>query len=221
MELITANGWSEVLKDEFTKSYFKALTRFVDEERSKCDVFPPVHNVFAAFNLCDIDNVKVVIIGQDPYHGFGQANGLAFSVDSGVKFPPSLKNILREVADETGRESKCADGNLEPWARDGVLLLNTVLTVRAHEAGSHCGQGWEEFTDSVIRKVSDKCSGVVFILWGKHAMSKEKLIDSSKHLILKGVHPSPLSAYRGFFGCNHFVEANNYLIEKGKEPVEW
>lgn len=220
-ELIKTPGWQEVLKDEFNKPYFKSLTDFVDEERLKYEVFPPAEKVFAAFNFCDIGDVKVVIIGQDPYHDFGQANGLAFSVDSGVKQPPSLRNILKEVENETGKESKCSLGNLEQWACEGVLLLNSILTVRSHEAGSHSGKGWEEFTDSVIEKISKECEGVVFILWGKYAMGKEKLVDTSKHLVLKGVHPSPLSSYRGFFGCNHFVEANNYLNSRGKTPVEW
>lgn len=209
------------LEEEIRKPYFVELQEFVSRERENADVYPPADVTFAALDRCDIGSVKVVILGQDPYHGVGQANGLCFSVGEGVKMPPSLRNILKEIEMETGMPSESADGDLSGWATQGVLLLNSVLTVRAHEAGSHAGYGWERFTDAIISAVSDLCNHVVFMLWGNYAAGKERLIDSKKHLVLKAAHPSPLSAYRGFFGCGHFVAADKYLIENGKEAIRW
>lgn len=221
MEIIKANGWRAVLKDELRKPYFEDLCNRIAREREAADVYPPSESTFAALELCDIDRVKVVLLGQDPYHGEGQANGLSFSVEKGVKLPPSLRNILKEVENETGRVSICADGDLRGWAEQGVLLLNSVLTVRAHEAGSHSGLGWERFTDAIIAKLSESREGLVFMLWGNYAAGKAPLIDENKHLVLKGAHPSPLSAYRGFFGCGHFTIANKYLNERGGESIKW
>ena len=183
-------------------------------------VYPAGRNIFRAFDCCPVDKIKVVIIGQDPYHGPGQANGLCFSVGEGVPFPPSLRNILQEVHTDVGAPIPTS-GELERWAEQGVLLLNAVLTVRAHEAASHAGRGWERFTDAVVKAIAERKEGVVYMLWGSYAQKKGSIADPSKNLILKAVHPSPLSAYRGFFGCKHFSAANDYLASIGKEPIRW
>lgn len=206
--------------EEFEKEYFDELVTFVKEEYATTEVFPAGGNIFRAFDRCPFDKLKVVIIGQDPYHGPGQANGLCFSVGEGVPFPPSLRNILQEVHDDTGAPIP-ASGELERWAEQGVLLLNAVLTVRAHQAASHAGRGWERFTDAVVRAIAERKEGVVYMLWGSYAQKKGAIADASKNLILRAVHPSPLSAYRGFMGCRHFSAANDYLRSIGKEPIIW
>lgn len=190
------------------------------EEKKNFTIFPPGSLIFNAFNLTPFDQVKVVILGQDPYHDFGQAHGLCFSVMDGVPFPKSLINIFKELRDDVGFEIPMS-GNLEKWARQGILLLNATLTVRAHQAGSHQNKGWETFTDQVIRNISNEKEGVVFLLWGNYARAKKVLIDSNKHFILETVHPSPLSAYNGFFGCKHFSKTNDILIQQGKTPIDW
>lgn len=215
-----AEDWKAILADEFSKPYFEQLTEFVRAEYAAGEVFPKGKNIFRAFDKCPFDKLKVVIIGQDPYHGVGQANGLCFSVADGVPFPPSLQNIFKEVASDTGAPIP-ATGELDRWAEQGVLLLNAVLTVRAHQAASHAGRGWEQFTDAVVRAIAERKSGVVYMLWGSYAQKKGAIADPSKNLILKAVHPSPLSAYRGFFGCRHFSAANSYLVSQGKEPIIW
>lgn len=220
MEVRIEPSWHEVLKDEFEKPYFSILTDFVRKEYKTKTVFPPAKLIFNAFDLCPFNKVKVVIIGQDPYHGYGQAHGLCFSVNDGVQFPPSLVNIFKEIERDLQIPFP-ASGNLERWAKQGVFLLNATLTVLAGSAGSHQNKGWEEFTDSVIKKISDQKEHVVFMLWGSYAQKKGAVIDSKKHLILKAVHPSPLSAYRGFIGCGHFSMANNYLQQHGLEPIQW
>ena len=212
--------WREVLQSEFDKDYFAALTDFVRQEYQVSTVYPPGHLIFNAFNLCPFDKVKVVIIGQDPYHGPGQAHGLCFSVNDGVKMPPSLQNIFKEIQDDLGSPIP-STGNLTRWAEQGVLLLNATLTVRAHEAGSHQRRGWEEFTDAVIRKLVDEREHLVFILWGAYAQKKGAFIDRTKHLVLTSVHPSPLSAYHGFFGNHHFSLTNGYLEEHSETPIQW
>ncbi len=214
------DSWYKVLKAEFDAPYFTALKSFLQEEMKQYSVFPPAKLIFNAFNKTPLPAVKVVIVGQDPYHGPGQAHGLAFSVPDGVKPPPSLMNIYKELYSDLGI-TPSKSGNLEKWAKEGVLLINTSLTVRSGLAASHSGKGWENFTDAAIKAVSEYRAGVVFMLWGNHAISKEKLINSSKHLILKTVHPSPLSASRGFFGCKHFSTANDYLQNIGFLPVDW
>ncbi|MBR6076974.1 MAG: uracil-DNA glycosylase [Paludibacteraceae bacterium] len=220
MDVKIENSWKEALKDEFEKPYFAALCDFVRQEYKTNTIYPPASLIFNAFNLCPMDKIKVVIIGQDPYHEPGQAHGLCFSVNDGVKFPPSLQNIYKEIASEYNQPMP-QSGNLTRWAEQGVLLLNATLTVRAHLAASHQGKGWETFTDNVIKEVNDRCQNVVFLLWGSYAQKKEAYIDKSKHCVLKAAHPSPLSAYRGFFGCNHFILANNYLRKCGKEEIVW
>lgn len=215
-EVNIADDWYALLQEEFEKPYFKALLNFVEQEYDTTTVFPEARNIFRAFDACPLDKLRVVILGQDPYHGQGQANGLCFSVHSGVPFPPSLRNIFKEVA-SCGYSTPTIDGDLERWARQGVLLLNSVLTVRAHQAASHAERGWERFTDAVIRKISQKRSGIVYMLWGSYAQRKASFVDSQNNLILRSVHPSPLSAYRGFFGCNHFTLANNYL----SPSIDW
>jgi uracil-DNA glycosylase len=220
MDVKIENSWKEALKDEFEKPYFAALCNFVRQEYKTNTIYPPASLIFNAFNLCPMDKIKVVIIGQDPYHEPGQAHGLCFSVNDGVKFPPSLQNIYKEIASEYNQPMP-QSGNLTRWAEQGVLLLNATLTVRAHLAASHQGKGWETFTDNVIKEVNDRCQNVVFLLWGSYAQKKEAYIDKSKHCVLKAAHPSPLSAYRGFFGCNHFILANNYLRKCGKEEIVW
>lgn len=213
-------SWFEVLKAEFDKPYFEKLVNFIKAEYSTKTIYPHGKNIFRAFELCPFDKVKVVIIGQDPYHGPGQANGLCFSVNDGVPLPPSLQNIYKEI--ETDLNMKMpSTGNLDNWSRQGVLLLNATLTVRANQAGSHQRQGWEDFTDAVIKTISDRKENIVFLLWGKYAQEKGMIIDSSKHHILKAPHPSPLSAYAGFFGCKHFSKTNQYLESIGKDPVNW
>lgn len=215
-----AEDWKAILCEEFTKPYFEELVSFVKEEYASREIFPLGRNIFRAFDLCPLDKLKVVIIGQDPYHGPGQANGLCFSVGEGVPFPPSLRNILQEVHDDVGSPIPTS-GELERWAEQGVLLLNAVLTVRAHEAASHAGRGWERFTDAVVKAVAERKEGIVYMLWGSYAQKKGAIADPTKNLILRSVHPSPLSAYRGFFGCRHFSQANDYLESMGKRPIRW
>lgn len=212
-----ADQWYELLKEEFDKPYFETLTEFVRREYANGEsVYPKAGDIFRAFYACPLDKLRVVILGQDPYHGPGQANGLCFSVSPGVPFPPSLQNIFKEVA-SCGYTDNPLDGDLGRWAEQGVLLLNSVLTVKAHQAASHSGHGWEQFTDAVIDKINQKKSGVVYMLWGAYAQRKAALVDRSANLVLTSVHPSPLSAYRGFLGCGHFVAANQYL----DTPINW
>ena len=215
-----AQSWREILDDEFHKPYFDELVGFVKSEYATTEVYPKGSNIFRAFDKCPFDKLKVVIIGQDPYHGPGQANGLCFSVGEGVPFPPSLQNIFKEVHADTGAEIP-STGELERWAEQGVLLLNAVLTVRAHQAASHAGRGWEQFTDAVVRAIAERKEGIVYMLWGSYAQKKGAIADPRRNLILRAVHPSPLSAYRGFFGCRHFSQANDYLKSIGKEPIVW
>lgn len=212
--------WKEVLLPEFSKDYFIKLTDFVRKEYQEATIFPPGKLIFNAFNLCPFNKVKVVIIGQDPYHGPGQAHGLCFSVNDGVPAPPSLVNIFKEINNDLGKPIP-QSGNLTRWAEQGVLLLNATLTVRAHQAGSHQRKGWEEFTDAVIRKLAEEKEGLVFILWGAYAQKKGAFIDRNKHLVLTSVHPSPLSAHNGFFGNHHFSRANEYLVRNGKTAIDW
>lgn len=213
-------GWYDALQQEFESSYFAGIKTFLIEEKRQHVVYPPSPLIFNAFNRTPFDKVKVVILGQDPYHGVGQAHGLAFSVPNGIQPPPSLQNIFKELHTDIGMPIP-RNGNLERWADEGVLLLNASLTVRANIAASHAKIGWQQFTDAAIRALSEKKEHLVFMLWGNYAIAKEGLIDHSKHLILKTVHPSPLSASRGFFGCRHFSQANQYLINNGLEPVKW
>lgn len=213
-------SWKAILSDEFAKPYFGELVRFVHAEYSSGPCYPPGHLIFNAFNSTPLDQVKVVILGQDPYHGPGQAHGLCFSVNDGVDFPPSLRNIFQEIQAETGAPIP-PSGNLSRWASQGVFLLNTCLTVRAHQAFSHSGHGWETFTDEVIRLLSQHREHLVFLLWGSPAGRKASLIDSSRHLVLRSPHPSPLSAYRGFFGNGHFRQCNEYLLAHGERPIQW
>ena len=220
MDVKIEASWKERLREEFEKDYFTRLSGFVKEEYSSRTVFPHGSLIFNAFNLCPFNSVKAVIIGQDPYHGPGQAHGLCFSVREGIEFPPSLKNIFREIESDLGYKP-FPSGNLERWASQGVLLLNATLTVRAHQAGSHQRKGWEDFTDSVIRIINDNKDGIVFFLWGSYAQKKGEAIDRSRHLVLESVHPSPLSASRGFFGNKHFSRCNDYLSARGIEPVNW
>ena len=220
MEVRIDQSWKEHLQAEFDKPYFKTLTDFVKAEYANGPVYPPGKLIFNAFDLCPFDKVKVVIIGQDPYHEPGQAHGLCFSVNDGVPFPPSLRNIFKEISDDLGKPVP-ESGDLTRWARQGVLLLNATLTVRAGQAGSHQGKGWEEFTDAVISQLNSSCDGLVFILWGGYAKKKGAIIDRSRHLVLSSAHPSPLSAYNGFFGNHHFSQANRWLVNHGKTPVDW
>lgn len=220
MEVKIEASWKERLREEFEKEYFTRLSEFVKEEYRTRTVFPPGSLIFNAFNLCPFDRVKAVIIGQDPYHGPGQAHGLCFSVKEGIDFPPSLINIFKEIESDLGYKP-FKTGNLERWASQGVLLLNATLTVRAHQAGSHQRKGWEDFTDSAIRIINDQKDGIVFFLWGSYAQKKGEAIDRSRHLVLESVHPSPLSASRGFFGNKHFSRCNDYLVSRGIEPVNW
>ncbi len=213
-------SWLLALKEEFEAEYFEQLKRFLREEVKRYKIYPPGKLIFSAFNLTPLTAVRVVIIGQDPYHGAGQAQGLAFSVPDGIRIPPSLQNIYKELHEDLGIPVP-QTGNLEKWARQGVLLLNATLTVRAGEAGSHQGMGWERFTDEVIRTVSDLRAGIVFLLWGKYAQEKEALIDTSKHYVLKAPHPSPFSANRGFFGCRHFSKTNEILRRNGMGEIDW
>ena len=220
MDVRIAEDWKALLQEEFDKPYFAELVEFVKEEYATQQIFPPARDIFRAFDKCPLDKLKVVIIGQDPYHGDGQANGLCFSVNDGVDFPPSLRNIFKEVSDDIGKPIP-QSGNLDCWAEQGVLMLNAVLTVRAHEAASHAGRGWERFTDAVVRLIAEKKEGVVYMLWGSYAQKKGAIVDTTKNLVLKAVHPSPLSVYRGFFGSRHFSKANDYLMNTGKETIEW
>ncbi len=212
--------WRTLLNVAFQAQSFIRLKNFLVDERELHSVYPPGNMIFNAFDLTPASRVKVVILGQDPYHGLSQAHGLCFSVPKGVKIPPSLVNIFKEINRDLNLPIP-THGNLEYWAQQGVLLLNATLTVRANEAGSHQKKGWEEFTDKVIELISVNCKGVVFLLWGNYAQAKEQLVDSSKHLVLKSVHPSPLSAHRGFIGCGHFSATNSYLSSLGKEPIDW
>jgi uracil-DNA glycosylase len=212
--------WKEYLANQFYAAYFLELKRFLLEEKKKYKVYPPGKYIFNAFNLTPADKVKVVILGQDPYHGAGQAHGLCFSVPRGIKPPPSLQNIYKELHEDLGLPVPL-HGNLESWACQGVMLLNATLTVRANQAGSHQNRGWEIFTDSIIKAISQNFTGIVFLLWGRYAQAKEMLIDAGKHHILKAAHPSPFSAYNGFFGCRHFSRTNELLAGQGKEPVNW
>jgi len=213
-------SWKERMAEEFGKPYFQKLSAFVREEYQKYKIYPPGGKIFNAFDSCPFDQVKVVILGQDPYHGPNQANGLAFSVSNGVPIPPSLKNIYKELKADLGVEPP-GHGNLERWAHQGVLLLNATLTVRRGAAGSHQGKGWELFTDAVLRILSEQQEGLVFILWGAYAKRKGALIDRSKHYVIESAHPSPLSATSGFFGSRPFSKANAYLESKGKKPIDW
>lgn len=212
--------WSDVIGPEKEKPYFKKLLHFVDERRRFAEVYPPGAHVFESIRLCPLEKLKVVIVGQDPYHGPGQAHGLSFSVQPGVKTPPSLVNIYKELQSDLGIPP-ASHGYLKHWAEQGVLLLNSVLTVERSKPKSHAGQGWEEFTDRVIAVVNEYCEGVVFLLWGSPAQRKGSHIDSTRHLVLKAPHPSPFSADRGFFGCKHFSQCNRYLAESGREPIDW
>ncbi len=221
MEVRIDPSWKEVLKEEFEKEYFKRLTSFVKEEYSgSTPIYPPARLIFNAFDHCPFNDVKVVILGQDPYHGAGQANGLCFSVNKGVQFPPSLLNIFKEIESDTGTPIP-QDGDLTRWSDQGVLLLNATLTVRAAQAGSHQKRGWEEFTDAAIRELAQRRENLVFILWGSYAQKKGAFIDRNRHLVLASPHPSPLSAYQGFFGNHHFSRANAYLAEHGKSTIKW
>lgn len=221
MDVKIENSWKEELAEEFEKDYFRELTSFVREEyRGATPIYPPAKLIFNAFDHCPFRDVKVVILGQDPYHGPGQANGLCFSVNKGIQFPPSLMNIFKEIADDTGKPIP-TDGDLTRWSDQGVLLLNATLTVRAASAGSHQNKGWERFTDAVIRILAEKRENIVFILWGSYAQKKGAFIDRNKHLVLASPHPSPLSAYHGFFGNHHFTRANDYLKAHGKTTIEW
>jgi len=214
-------GWKQLLNDEFQQPYFAEIKKFLLEERRQGQtIYPPGSLIFNAFNLTQPDKVKVVILGQDPYHGPGQVHGLCFSVPEGIAFPPSLQNIFKELNNDLGIPV-AKSGDLTKWAKQGVLLLNALLTVRANQAASHHNKGWEKFTDAVIRKISETKTGVIFILWGRYAQDKQALIDTTKHYILKSAHPSPLSAHNGFFGCKHFSKTNELLIAQGKKPVDW
>lgn len=220
MQVKIETSWQQVLQDEFAKPYFQDLIQFVKAEYGSAEVYPPGKQIFHAFDACPFNKVRVVILGQDPYHGKGQANGLAFSVSEGIRTPPSLLNIFKEIGSDLGKPMP-QSGNLERWAEQGVLLLNATLTVRAHQAGSHQKKGWEEFTDAVIKKVSDLKENVVFLLWGAYAQKKGEIIDARKHLVLKAAHPSPFAADKGFFGTRHFSRTNTYLREHGLPEVDW
>lgn len=220
MQVNITDSWKNILNEEFNKSYFKNLQQFIKTEYKEHTCYPEEKDVFAAFNYCSFEDVKVVIIGQDPYHGIGQANGLCFSVHDNITHPPSLKNIFKELETDVNIPYP-ESGDLSRWAKQGVLLLNATLTVRKSEAGSHQKQGWEEFTDAVINKISQEKEDIVFLLWGKFAENKGKKINLSKHTVFKAPHPSPLGAWRGWFGSKHFSKTNKFLIEKGLEPIQW
>ena len=213
--------WEDIIDLEKQKDYYKKLKEEIDKRYETTTVFPEKQNIFKAFSLTKLDNLKVVILGQDPYHGFGQAQGLAFSTPANIKNPPSMQNILKEIQSDLGKKSICEDGDLTPWAKQGVLLLNTILTVEEAKPKSHHNLGWEVFTDNIIKYISDNCEDTIFILWGSPAISKTKLIDRKKHHILTAPHPSPLSSYRGFFGCKHFSRTNNILKSLNKEAIIW
>lgn len=220
MKVKIEESWEKVLQPDFDKPYFKELTDFVRSEYAATTIYPPASLIFNAFNLCPFDKVKVVIIGQDPYHGPGQAHGLCFSVNDGVQFPPSLQNIFKEIKSDLDIPIPTS-GNLTRWAEQGVLLLNATLTVRAHSAGSHQKKGWETFTDSVIRILAEQKENLVFILWGAYAQKKGAFIDKNRHLVLSSAHPSPLSAYNGFFGNHHFSLTNKWLTEHNLKAIDW
>jgi uracil-DNA glycosylase len=220
MEVKIEESWKSALTGEFEKEYFAALTNFIRNEYTTTKIYPPAKLIFNAFDQCPFDNLKVVILGQDPYHGPGQAHGLCFSVNDGIDFPPSLRNIFKELKNDLGKEIPLS-GNLTSWAKQGVLLLNATLTVRANQAGSHQNKGWEQFTDAVIHKINEQKEHIVFILWGNYAISKAKFIDQNKHLVLSSAHPSPLSASRGFFGNKHFSRANEFLVKNGFKKIDW
>jgi uracil-DNA glycosylase len=220
MKVNIEESWEKALAAEFEKPYFAALTDYVRKEYASNTCYPPGSLIFNAFNLCPFNEVKVVIIGQDPYHEPNQAHGLSFSVKEGVKFPPSLDNIFKEVQADTGAP-RPESGDLTRWVKQGVLLLNATLTVRAHQAGSHQNKGWEEFTDAAIRALTTQRKGIVYLLWGSYAQKKGAIINRSENLVLQSAHPSPLSAYRGFFGNHHFSLANDYLAKQGKTPIKW
>jgi len=221
MDVKIEASWKEVLKAEFSKPYFQQAVTFVKTEKAQGKtIYPPGPLIFNAFDNTPFNQVKVVLLGQDPYHGYGQAHGLSFSVPDGVNPPPSLINIFKELHNDVGIPIP-KTGNLTKWAKQGVLLLNAVLTVRANEAGSHAKIGWMEFTNAVISKLSEEKEGLVFLLWGKFAQEKQALIDETKHYVLKAAHPSPFSADKGFFGCRHFSKTNNYLVKQGKDPIDW
>ena len=221
MEKMYDESWAPILKPLLQQEYMKKLSAFVQQERHQFEIYPPKELVFNAFKLTPFPEVKVVVLGQDPYHNVGQAHGLSFSVSQGIVFPPSLKNIFAELVTDIPGFQIPQSGDLSKWAKQGVLLLNATLTVRAHQAASHQKQGWETFTDQIIEKISSELENVVFVLWGSYAQKKSVLIDSKKHLILKAVHPSPLSAYRGFYGSKPFSQANAYLEANGREPIDW
>jgi uracil-DNA glycosylase len=212
-------AWKKELKQEFEKSYWKLLTKTVREQYKTTKVYPPAKNIFRAFDLCPLDKVKVVIVGQDPYHGFNQANGLSFSVNDGIPFPPSLQNIFKEIHDDTG-VSPSSSGDLSRWARQGVLMLNSVLTVLASQPASHGGLGWEQFTDAVIKTLNEHRASIVYMLWGRYAQTKGEVIDREKNLVLTSAHPSPYSA-ANFFGNHHFSRCNDYLIKHSLAPIDW
>ncbi|MEI7725082.1 MAG: uracil-DNA glycosylase [Bacteroidota bacterium] len=220
MDPVIESSWKQALYDEFNQQYFSDLKLFLIEEKKKYRIFPPGQLIFNAFNHTPFNHVKVVLLGQDPYHGAGQAHGLCFSVPEGIQKPPSLVNILKELKSDLGIEEP-ANGNLTKWADQGVLLLNATLTVRENQAGSHQNHGWETFTDAAIKQLSIHREGLIFILWGNYAMAKKSLIDTSRHDILTSVHPSPLSAHRGFLGCRHFSQVNNLLRQRGVDPIDW
>lgn len=220
MKVKIEESWEKVLQPDFDKPYFKELTDFVRSEYAATTIYPPASLIFNAFNLCPFDKVKVVIIGQDPYHGPGQAHGLCFSVNDGIQFPPSLQNIFKEIKSDLDIPIPTS-GNLTRWAEQGVLLLNATLTVRAHNAGSHQKKGWETFTDSVIRILAEQKENLVFILWGAYAQKKGAFIDKNRHLVLSSAHPSPLSAYNGFFGNHHFSQTNKWLTEHNLKAIDW
>jgi uracil-DNA glycosylase len=221
MEVKIEESWKKVLQKEFDEKYFEDLITFVKSEYQKSTVYPPAKFIFNAFNLTPFNKVKVVILGQDPYHGPSQANGLAFSVNDNIPIPPSLVNIYKEIESDLGVKTKNKSGNLENWAKQGVLMLNATLTVKSAQAGSHQNKGWEKFTDAVVKILSEQKENLVFILWGSYAQKKGSVIDENKHLVIRSVHPSPLSAYAGFFGSKPFSQTNSYLIFSGQEPVEW
>ncbi len=214
-------NWQDIIKDEQNKNYYELLQQELYKEYLAKTIFPPKEKIFNAFELTPLKNLKVVILGQDPYHGVGQAQGLAFSTPSNIKNPPSMKNILKEINDEYKDGSICNDGDLTPWAKQGVLLINAILTVEEANPKSHEKIGWQIFTDNIIKYISENCTDIIFLLWGAPAIKKAKLIDEKKHHVLTAVHPSPLSAYRGFFGCNHFIQTNKILKQLDKKPIKW
>ncbi|HBD02111.1 MAG: Uracil-DNA glycosylase [Microgenomates group bacterium GW2011_GWC1_46_16] len=221
MQVKIEPSWEKVLQKEFDKDYFRKLTKFVKSEYESATIYPPPRFIFRAFDLTPFDQVKVVILGQDPYHEPDQANGLCFSVNQGVKLPPSLQNIYKEIESDTGKPPSQKDGDLTKWAQQGVLLLNATLTVRAHQAGSHQNLGWEQFTDAVVRVLSQQKQNLVFILWGAYAQKKGAVIDESRHLVIRSAHPSPLSAHNGFFGSRPFSRCDTYLVAHGETPIFW